>query len=264
MPRIASFDRTAIHVVAEGPEDAPVVLFAHSVGCDLTLWDKQAEALRGTFRILRYDARGHGESEAPAAPYTVEQLAGDALAVLDAFGVARAHLCGLSLGGTVGQWLALHHPDRLASLALCDTAARLGTVDGWQQRIDVALARGMGALVDMSMLRFFSNGFRAGHPATVARFRETFLATPAYGFAGCCAVLRDCDFTGALCEIATPTLVMTGREDVPTPPADSALLTDGIAGATLVLLNAGHISAVEDPDSFTAALRAHVIRNTAP
>jgi 3-oxoadipate enol-lactonase len=260
MHLIPSFDGTRIAVSAEGPEAAPAILFAHSVGCDRTLWDAQARALAGRFRVIRHDARGHGASDAPAGDYTIETLGRDALAVLDALGIARVHLCGLSLGGTLGQWLALHAPERLLSLALCDTAARLGTAEGWQQRADAALAGGMASLVDMSMTRFFSEGFRARAPEVVARFHQTFLATPPQGFAGCCAVLRDGDFTARLGEIAVPTLVLTGLEDAPTPPADSEILAAGIPGADLVLLDTGHISAVEDPDGFTAALLAHLDR----
>jgi 3-oxoadipate enol-lactonase len=258
MLAVRSRDGIAINVRVEGPQAAPAILFAHSVGCDHRLWDHQAKALSDRYRIVRYDARGHGTSDAPDGDYTIETLAADALAVLDALAIDGVHLCGLSLGGTLGQWLALHAPERLLSLALCDTAARLGTFEGWQQRADAARADGMASLVDMSMTRFFSNGFRARDPITVEHFRKTFLATPAQGFAGCCAVLRDCDFTSELSGMKVPTLVLTGREDAPTPPADSEILAAGIPGATLALLDTGHISAVEDPEGFTAALTAHL------
>jgi 3-oxoadipate enol-lactonase len=247
-----------INVDEGGAVNRPVLLLAHSVGCDLTLWDPQVAALADRFRIIRYDARGHGASTAPDGPYTVEQLGADALAVLDHFGVRKAHLCGLSLGGTLGQWLALNAPQRLASLTLCDTAARLGTVEGWQSRIDAAMAHGTSSIADMSMTRFFSDRFRQDDPETVERFRQTLIRTADCGFAGCCAVLRDCDFRTRLMEIAIPTLVMTGLLDVPTPPADSRELAARIHGAKLVLLDAGHISAVEAPAAFNAALVDHV------
>lgn len=253
-------DGITINVRVEGRDDAPAILFAHSIGCDHRLWDHQAQALSARFRIVRYDARGHGASDAPDGDYTIETLAADALAILDALAIDSVHLCGLSLGGTLGQWLALNAPQRLLSLALCDTAARLGVAEGWQQRADATRSGGMSSLVEMSMTRFFSEGFRARDPATVERFRATFLATPAQGFAGCCAVLRDCDFTAELGQMNVPTLVLTGLEDAPTPPADSEILAAGIPGATLVLLETGHISAVEDPAGFTAALTAHLDR----
>ena len=259
MTFVRSTDGTRIHVVAEGPEDAPAILFAHSIGCDLHLWDAQAESLKTRFRVIRHDARGHGLSDAPTGDYRIEALAADALAVLDALGVARTHLCGLSLGGTLGQWLALHAPERLLSLTLADTAARLGTAEGWQARGDAALAGGTASIADMSMTRFFSDSFRKGQPAIVERFRHGLIATPDHGFAGCCAVLRDCDFTADLGAIAVPTLVICGRDDVPTPPGDSEILVQGIAGAQFALLDAGHLSAVETPQAFTAALERHML-----
>jgi len=260
MITVTAADGCRLNVIDEGPRDAPVIYFAHSVGCDATLWDAQAAALADRYRILRADARGHGGSDAPAGDYSPAMIGLDALEIIDALRIERVHLCGLSLGGTLGQWLALNAPDRLASLTLCDTAARLGTIEGWQARADTAREKGMAALVDMSLQRFFSPGFTDRAPEVVARFRATFLATAADGFAGCCAVLRDGDFREDLGRIATPTLVMTGREDVPTPPADSEALVAGIPGATLILLDTGHISAVEDAEGFTAALLAHVER----
>jgi 3-oxoadipate enol-lactonase len=233
-------------------------MFAHSIGCDLTLWDRQVAGLRNDFHIVRYDARGHGLSDAPPGEYTISDLAADALSVLDAFELQSVHLCGLSLGGTLGQWLALHAPHRLASLILCNTSARLGTAEGWQSRIEAVKAGGTASIADTSMTRFFSDRFRAQEPETVGRFRETLIETPDNGFAGCCAVLRDCDFRAQLGEMSTPTLVIAGALDLPTPVADSEELVQGIADAKLVVLDAGHISAVEAPEAFNAALRGHI------
>lgn len=261
MTRIASIDGTMINFEVDGPEDAPAVLFAHSVGCDLTLWDRQAAALADRYRVIRHDARGHGRSAAPPGAYSIEQLGADALAVLDAAGVDRVHLCGLSLGGTLGMWLALHHPERLTSLTLADTAARLGNAEVWQSRIDTVLAGGTASIADMSMTRFFSEPFRNAASETVERFRQGLIDTADDGFAGCCAVLRDCNFAASLPAIAAPTLVICGRDDIPTPPADSALLAAAIPGARLAILDAGHISAVEAPEAFTAAIEDHFQRS---
>jgi 3-oxoadipate enol-lactonase len=260
MAMIPSSDGTEINLRLEGRETGPTILFAHSVGCDLSLWDAQVEALAGRYRILRYDARGHGRSQAPEGDYTIAQLAGDALAVLDATATERAHLCGLSLGGTLGQWLALHAPERLESLVLCDTAARLGDAAGWQARMDKARTDGMEAMADFSMTRFFSDRFREREPATVGHFREVFAATPAAGYAGCAAVLRDCDFTGEVERIRSPTLVIGGVLDAPTPPADSEFLASRISGARLAMLDTGHLSAVEDAAGSNAALDDHLAR----
>lgn len=258
MVKIEAAPGVFVHAETEGPPDKPAVLLAHSVGCDLTLWDRQIAALKDRYHVIRYDARGHGRSDTPPGPYTIDQLAADALAVLDHFGIRRAHLCGLSLGGTVGQWLALNAPQRLASLVLCDTAARLGTIEGWQARIDAVIAGGTASIADMSMTRFFSDRFRLREPQIVERFRRTLIDTADEGFAGCCAVLRDCDFRARLAAIYTPTLVIGGLLDVPTPPSDSEELTARIPNAKLVLLDAGHISAVEAPDAFNAALLDHL------
>ncbi|HWI86620.1 MAG TPA: 3-oxoadipate enol-lactonase [Sphingomonas sp.] len=260
MAEFLSTDCSRLNVRVEGRADAPVILFAHSVGCDLTLWDRQIEAIGGHYRIIRYDMRGHGGSDAPDGDYRVEQLGQDAIAILDALGVERAHMCGLSLGGTVGQWMALNAPDRLASLTLCDTAARLGTVERWQARIDDVAVGGTGSIADMSMTRFFSEAFRKRDPEEVARFRQILVDTPDQGFAGCCAVLRDCDFRADLARIRTPTIVLCGTGDVATPPSDSEHLARGIPGARLIMLKAGHLSAVEAPEEFNAALLEHVTR----
>lgn len=258
MPVVRSPDRTGLNVQIEGRPDGPVVLLAHSVGCDLTLWDRQIPALTRDYRVIRYDARGHGRSEAPDAPYTVEQLAGDALAVLDACDARRAHFCGLSLGGTIGLWLALNAPHRLASLTLCDTAARLGTIEGWQSRIQAVEEGGTASIADLSMTRFFSAAFFARDPNEVERFRRILIETPDQGFAGCCAVLRDADFRAALGGIKVPTLVLCGAQDVPTPPADSQVLAGEIPNARLVLVDGGHLSAIEASATFNAALLDHL------
>lgn len=256
--KIKAGDGVTIHVEGHGEAGAPVLVLAHSVGCDLHLWDAQVAALERQFQILRYDARGHGRSDVPPGAYDVATLGGDALAVLDALGVEAAHFCGLSLGGTTGQWLALNAPSRLLSLTLADTASRVGTIEGWQARIDAAMEKGTGSIATMSMTRFFSDAFRAAAPDVVERFRARLANTADEGFAGCCAVLRDCDFSERLGEIVTPTLVLCGQQDLPTPPADSIALANGIPGAALCIIEAGHLSAVENPDAFNAALVAHI------
>lgn len=257
---IETADGVGINARIEGSEGAPTILLAHSVGCDLHLWDDVTRLLEKRYRIVRYDARGHGRSGVSAAPYAVETLAGDALAVMDALGIDAAHFCGLSLGGTTGQWLVLHAPERLLTLTLADTAARLGTVEGWQSRIEAVQAGGTASIAAMSMTRFFSDGFRQASPAVVERFRRGLADTADEGFAGCCAVLRDCDFRGQLSGITTPTLVICGAQDAPTPVADSEELAAGIAGAQLRVIEAGHLSAVENPAAFAEALEWHMTR----
>lgn len=251
-------DGVGIVAEVEGPPDAPAVLFLNSIGCTRRLWDAQAEALRGAFRCFVFDARGHGGSDAPQGDYALDQLGRDALAVLDAAGVSQAHVCGLSLGGLVAQWLGVHAPERVASLTLANTASRIGGRDSWEARRRTVLADGLSAIADMAMERFFSLAFRTQRPAVVAEARAILLAGSAAGYAGCCAALRDADLTGDLGRIGAPTLVIGGEQDVSTPPAQSAALAAGIQGARLQVLPAAHLSNLEQPDAFTAALRAHL------
>ncbi len=258
MADIRSHDGNRLNVCVEGRHDGPTILLAHSVGCDLTMWDRQIEALGRDYRLIRYDTRGHGNSDAPHGDYEVAQLGRDALAILDAFGVERVHHCGLSLGGTAGQWLALNAPHRLASLILCDTAARLGTPERWQSRIDDVAAGGTSSIADMSMSRFFSDAFRTNEAAEVERFRHILINTPDQGFAGCCAVLRDCDFRACLASIHTPTLVLCGSQDIATPPSDSEELVRIIPGAKIAFVDGGHISAIEDPTGFNQAIASFI------
>jgi 3-oxoadipate enol-lactonase len=253
---VTTDDGVRLNVEMCGREDAPAILMMHSIGCDLTLWDPQVESLAHDFRVVRYDARGHGGSDAPPGDYTLERLGQDALAVLDAVGVGRAYLCGLSLGGVTAKWLALNAPERIAGIVLADTAVRIGTAEAWQARADMALEQGMQAIAPTAIGRFFSSQFQAADPDTVDRFRGILLGTDPHGWAGCCAVLRDADFTGQLGAIVTPAIVVGGRLDVPTPFAQAEELASLIPGARLVALDAGHLSNIEQPEDFTQAVRS--------
>lgn len=250
-------DRSAIRLNTRisGPSGVPVLLMMHSVACDFTLWDQQAKRLAGDFRIVRYDARGHGGSDAPRGDYTLDELGRDALAVLDAAEVGQAYLCGLSLGALTATFLALNEPARVRGMVIANTGIRIGTAEAWQARADMVLKQGMISMADVAIPRFFSDAFRAANPTTTNRFRAILLKTSPQGYAGCCAVLRDTDFTGRLQEIAVPTIVVGGTLDVPTPLSGARQLADGIPGAKLVALEAGHLSNVEQADGFTAAIR---------
>lgn len=242
----------------DGPESAPALLFINSIGCDLSMWDAQASALAGRFRVIRYDARGHGGSDAPAGDYSLDELGGDAVAVLDAARVARAHVCGLSLGGLTAQWLAIHAPKRVERLVLANTAARIGAAQGWRDRMAAVGEGGLEAIADLALGRFFSEAFRAGSPETVASFRRALVSTPAHGYAGCCAALRDADLRGEVGAIAAPTLIIAGALDVSTPPAQARELAGGVSDSRLIVLDAAHLSNVERPGGFTAALTDHM------
>jgi 3-oxoadipate enol-lactonase len=256
--KVETDDGVVLRAELSGPSGAPALLLLNSIGCDRSLWAEQVAALTGSFRCLTFDIRGHGASDAPAGDYSLSRLGLDALAVLDAAGAGTAHVCGLSLGGLVGQWLALHVPERLLSLTLANTASRIGTFDSWETRRRLVLAEGLAAIADMAMERFFSETFRRKHSDLVARQRAKLLQGSARGYAGCCAALRDADLTADIGRIATPTLVIGGHMDVSTPPEQAAALAEAIPGAELRLLPAAHLSNLERPEDFTAALRAHL------
>ncbi|GGC84736.1 3-oxoadipate enol-lactonase [Chelatococcus reniformis] len=242
------------HVSSDGPHTAPALVMAHSVAAGLTMWEPQVAALAQHFRVIRYDARGHGGSVGPARPFGIDQLGRDALSLLDALHIDRAHWCGLSMGGMVGQWLLAHAGDRLARVALANTAAVAGQPDGLNERIRLVRQAGMTAVADATMARWFTPGFRAAHPAVVDRIRALVLATPPHGFTACSGALRDMDLRAAIAGARNPVLVIVGSQDPGTPPAAGRLIARRIAGARVVELDAAHLSNVEQADAFTRAL----------
>jgi 3-oxoadipate enol-lactonase len=240
----------------EGRTDAnaPVVLFAHSIGTTRDLWLPQVPAFTAAYRVVRYDARGHGRAPAPDGDYTIDRLGRDALDVLDAAGAQRAHVVGLSLGGLTAMWLAIHAPGRVDRIVLANTAARIGTPDRWNERIAQVRAEGMAIVGESALTRWFTGEFRARDPRTVDRYRAMITACAPQGYNGCCAVLRDTDLRDDLPRITAPTLIIGGAHDVATTPADAELLHARIPGARLLTLPAAHLSNVEQPGAFTDAV----------
>jgi 3-oxoadipate enol-lactonase len=250
----ATIDDMRVHYRIDGPATAPVLVLAHSLGADLTMWDAQAAALAGAFRVLRYDSRGHGSSSVTPEPYTVDLLARDVLGLLDALGIPRVHFCGLSLGGMVGLWLGAHASERINKLVLANTAARIGTLESWKSRIDAVQRGGLAAVAPVIIERWFTIEFRERHPEAVESVRRALLATPADGYIAGCVAVRDADLRDAARAVAVPTLVIAGTHDVATPAADGRWLADAIPGARYCELPAAHISNVEAADQFTAAV----------
>lgn len=235
-------------------EDAPVLMLSNSLGTNLEMWAPQMDALTRHFRVLRYDARGHGASDAPPGPYDMATLARDALALMDALGLERVRFAGLSMGGMVGQWLGANAPERFSRLVLCNTAAHMGPPEAWDARIAIVREKGMDALVDPVVERWFTEGFRDAHPERVAPIIAMLRATDPEGYAASCAAVRDMDQRDLLPSIRVPTLVIGGSRDPATPIAKSHELVAGISGARLVELDAAHLSNVEQPERFTEAL----------
>jgi 3-oxoadipate enol-lactonase len=253
MPVLTAGD-LGVHYALAGAEGTPVLLLSNSLGSDLSMWDGQVPALERRFRVLRYDSRGHGKTAVTAAPYTLDQLAGDVLRLLDALELSRVHFCGLSVGGLVGVWLAARAPRRVDRLVLCNTAARVGSAQTWNARMDAVRGGGLAAIGEGLMERWFTEAFRRRRPEAVARARAMVEATPPEGYLGCCAAIRDADVRADLARVAAPTLVIAGGEDPATPPAQGRALAEGIAGARYVELPAAHLSNVEAEDAFTREL----------
>ena len=256
MPQIDA-NGIAMRYELEGPADAPVVLFSNSLGTRLEMWDAQMPALTQRFQALRYDSRGHGESAAPPGPYTIELLAADALGLLDALGIERAHFCGLSKGGMVGQVLGAQHGGRLISLTLCSTACHMEAKHLWDERIKAAQEQGMAALADAVVERWFTPEFRAEPSILVERVRQMVLNTPAHGYAACCAAIRDMDLREAITSIRVPTQIIVGAADPATPPAKAEEIHERIPGSRLeVIPDAAHLLNIEQDVAFDASLRA--------
>jgi len=237
-----------LHYRVDGGADQPALLFANSLGSDLRIWDSVAARLAPYFRVVRYDLRGHGLSEAPAPPYSAADLASDVVALLDALEIRHAVVCGVSVGGLIAQAVALNHPERVRALVLSDTGARIGSAEAWQQRIDKVRADGVDSLVTMTMERWFAAGFREKCSTDVRGYSLMLRQSSADGYIGTCAALRDADFRQAVARINQPTLVLCGAEDIATPPELGRELAGLIPGAQFSLIEeAAHLPCVEQP-----------------
>jgi 3-oxoadipate enol-lactonase len=254
MDCLVESDGARISYSVEGPADCPVLLFINSIGTTRDLWVPQIPALVGTYRVIRYDARGHGSSSVPAGDYSIELLGRDALAILDAEDAARAHICGISLGGLTAMWVGVHAADRVSSLVLANTAARIGSVQSWNERIALVKERGMRAIADMAIARWFSEGFRQQHDDIVTRYKTMVETCPAQGYLGCCAALRDEDLRQAISAIGCPALVIAGSMDSATPPEGLRFIHEQIAGSRMLTLDAAHLSNVQQDEAFTSAV----------
>ena len=247
-----------LHYRIDGPRGAPWLVLSNSLGTDLDMWAPQMPTLEQRYRVLRYDKRGHGQSGVTPGPYTAAQLGRDVMGLLDALAVPSAHFCGLSLGGVTGMWLGVNAPERVGKLVLCNTAAKIGTPELWNARIAAVRQGGMGAIVDAVLGRWFTPQFAAQSAAGIAAVRESILRTPAEGYIGCCAAVRDMDLREAIAAIRAPTLVIAGAQDLATPAADGRLVAEQIPGARFVELPAAHLSNIESAAAFTSALTHHL------
>jgi 3-oxoadipate enol-lactonase len=253
MPMI-EVDGCPLYVESEGPEGAPVLMLSNSLGTDLHMWDPQAKPLSARFRLLRYDRRGHGRSAVPPGPYSMERLGRDVLGILDHLGIESIDWCGLSMGGMVGQWLGANAPRRVRRLVLANTSSYYPIKDPCNDRIAAVRQNGLAAMAEATMPRWFTAGFIAREPETVARMKAMVMATPVAGYIACCEAVRDMDHREILRDITAPTLLIAGRVDVATPVEGMEFMRARISGARLSVLDAGHLSNIEQAPAFTAAV----------
>ncbi len=251
--------RVDVHHVADGPEDAPVVVLSGSLGSTLRMWDPQVASLASEFRVVRYDHRGHGQSPTPDGPYSIADLGADALALLDRIGAQRVCFAGLSIGGMVGMWLAANAPDRIDRLALLCTSPRFPPPEAWAQRAALVREHGTAAVANSIVQRWFTRGFAERTPEVTARMRAMVASTPAEGYAGCCDALEKADMHPELSRITAPTMVVAGADDPASPPEHGERITSDVHGAQLrVLDSAAHLASWERADIVNDLLREHV------
>ena len=240
-----------------GKKDGPLVILSHSLGSSLLMWNPQRKVLESHFQVLLYDTRGHARSEAPPGAYTLELLGEDAVALLDALGIDQVHWVGLSMGGMIGQSIALNYPKRLKSLALCDTMAVVPQEAQpiWQERIDAVREKGVASQLEPTMERWFTPSFLKLNPYMLGVIREEFLATPAKGYLGCLYAIRKLNYLDQLSAIKIPTLIMVGEDDPGTPVSASEAMHQRIPNSTLMIIKSTrHLSNVEQPEVFNTNL----------
>jgi 3-oxoadipate enol-lactonase len=244
-----------------GRRSAPVLVLSPSLGASPDMWDPQLPAFAERFHVLRLAHRGHDPIDVPPGPYTMDDLGGDIVALLDELGVERFSFCGLSLGGMLGMWLAVNAGDRVDRLALCCTAAHLPPASNWLDRAATVRASGMAAVADPVVARWFTAGFAAEHPDVPERCRQMLLAVPPEGYAGCCEAVADLDLREQLPSISAPTLVLAAAEDQSTPVEHAELIADRVPDARLeVIAGVAHVATMQDPATTTALLLNHLTR----
>jgi 3-oxoadipate enol-lactonase len=253
MPFVES-DGARIRYRFDGNERGPVVMFSNSLGTNLSMWDAQVPALVAHFHVLRYDTRGHGQSSITAGPYSIMQLGRDVVRLLDELEIERAHFCGLSMGGMTGMWLGVYAAPRMERLVLCNTAAKIGTPEIWNARIEAVRKGGMAAIAGTVIQRWFTPEFIARAPGAIERTRQMILSTPPEGYVANCAAIRDMDQRETISRISARTLVITGAKDPVTTQTDAQYIVERVAGAKYAELDAAHLSNIEAAERFTQVL----------
>lgn len=256
----ARVNGVVLHHAVRGDESRPPLVFSNSLGTDFRIWDDVAERLADDYRLIFYDKRGHGLSEATPAPYSMTDHVEDLTALLDHLAVDRAAVVGLSVGGMIAQGLAARHPERVAALVLCDTAHKIGTDDLWNQRIETTNTKGIAAMADAIMERWFTPAYRRPDNPDFVGYTAMLTRTTVDGYAGTSAALRDCDLTESTRALKLPTLLICGDQDGSTPPDLMRTTADLIEGSQFeVIADAGHLPCIEQPEA-TAGLIAGFLK----
>jgi 3-oxoadipate enol-lactonase len=248
----ATHDGHGVDYAVVGPAGGVPILLTHSLGTDRSMWDPQVEALGGKHRLVLVDTLGHGSSDVPPGPYTIDQLATLVLAAADAEEIDQFAVCGVSMGGQIALWLAIHHPSRVLAMVASNTAARVGSADGWAVRVAAIRQRGMEDMATEIVPRFVSPEFRRRDPAGWDHLIETFVGTDPEGYIGCCEALGAADLADAVGGITVPSLIIGGSEDVSTPPGQAEELHAAIRHSQLeIIAGAAHLSNLDAPEVFT-------------
>jgi 3-oxoadipate enol-lactonase len=253
MPMIDA-DGCPLNVSVEGRDGGPTLMLSNSLGSTMQTWEPQMAALTPLFRVIRYDRRGHGKSSVPPGPYSMERFGRDVLAILDDLNIEKAHWCGLSMGGMVGQWLGASAPERLGKIILANTSCYYPDPTNWLNRIKAVKEGGIASVADAVIASWLTADFREREPRITASLKAMLIATPVQGYIACCEALSTLDQRALLAKIRSPTLVIAGRHDMATPVASGELIRSQIPGAALTILDAAHISNVEQPHAFTDAV----------
>jgi 3-oxoadipate enol-lactonase len=249
-------DAVKLHHALDGALDGPALLLGGSLGTTLEMWEPQLTALAPIAQLVRFDHRGHGRSPVPAGPYRIDDLGRDVLRLMDDLQLERASYCGLSIGGMVGQWLAINAPERLDRLILICTAAFLAPADPWLERAATVRSAGTPEVIaDAVVTRWFTAPFAETHPDTVARHRAMIAATDPGGYAACCEAIAAMDLRAGLPSVRAPALVLSGAQDPSIPPSHSRIIADAIPGSRYELLDpAAHLATVERADAVNELL----------
>lgn len=255
----AQLQDARIHYDLIGPPNSPVLVFSNSLGTNFSMWDSQVSALQKSFRVLRSDTRGHGQSSSTPGPYSIEQLSKDLLFLLDSLQFDRVYFCGLSMGGMIGMWLSLNAPQRLHKVVFCNTAAKIGTPEFWNPRIEKVLRGGMRSVSAAVIDRWFTPAYRSQFPDIVAATQRMLESADPQGYVANCAAVRDFDARSAIPAIQIPTLIIAGTHDPATTVADARFLNQQIKASRLIELQASHLSNIEAAAAFNQELSSFLL-----